>query len=177
MNPQEKYIERRSHVVILTVPDEAAQDLAVLLDKLARHRGWEAKYTSFLCTRSAQLAGQSCHEALNRFDSVLTTPPAIPAAEYSDLNQNVSLLKVDGPDLPPWGPPVILGLAVPEESTAESAAESTANPAIATPATVANPNDGNDEETDGATESDTGADSKTDAITEEDNLWHAFWKL
>ncbi len=88
----------RSHVFVLYVGDDDAEDVLKILESLRRHRGWTSTGLGFNSQSSAKLAAECCELSLRRFDPTLHYPDSIRPAQYPVVDRNLSLLVPDRPD-------------------------------------------------------------------------------
>ncbi len=91
-------IQSRSHIVLLSVPDEALEDLNHILSRFQFHRGWESQVFSVSSQGSATRAVGRCvtvlrQEILSREDA-----PTSLAFAYPSTEREVSLLIPDRGD-------------------------------------------------------------------------------
>ena len=52
--------QSRSHVVVLTIPDDALEDVGHILERFSFHRGWASHISSFVDQESAIHAAERC---------------------------------------------------------------------------------------------------------------------
>ena len=90
----------RSHVVILSIPDDQAEEVDHILERLWHDRGWRSRSLGLSSPESAQLAAESCDQSLRRFDSSVPGPSFIPRRLYPSFERNLSLQVPDRQDVP-----------------------------------------------------------------------------
>ncbi len=104
----------RSHVFVLHVGDDDAEDVLKILDSLRRHRGWNSAGLGFDSQTSSKLAAECCELSLRRFDPTLHYPGSIRPEQYPTVDRNLSLLVPDRPD-----PLLFVPIQPPRSSTPE----------------------------------------------------------
>ncbi len=90
--------QSRSHVVLLSIPDESLGDLNHILDRLRFHRGWEPQVFSASSRESASQVAERCGTVLRQ--NLLSQESALTSSNfrYPATEREVSLLIPDRED-------------------------------------------------------------------------------
>ena len=95
--------QSRSHVVVLTIPDHAIEDVSHILECLRFHRGWSGQVVSSPDQRSATQVAEQCESPLLEQSSSPAARLAPSPFQYPATERDVSLLipdRADAQDVP-----------------------------------------------------------------------------
>ncbi len=88
----------RSHVVVLTIPDDAIEDVSHILERFSFHRGWSSHSSSLVDRESAVHAAERCVSSILQQSSSPSAQLVPPPSQYPSTEREVSLLIQDRVD-------------------------------------------------------------------------------
>ncbi len=88
----------RSHVIVLTIPDDAIEDVSHILERFSFHRGWSSQISSFVDRESAVHVAERCVSSILQQSSSPSAQLGPPPFQYPATEREVSLLIPDRVD-------------------------------------------------------------------------------